>query len=111
MSDHITPEQIEAAKLRDGRIRLIGDDVAIGAELRDSKTVQYLLGCIRVDAERALDDLAELSPTNTDAVAKALVNIRALVYVKARLSDIRLAAKNAEAEIRAEEMGYDERDD
>jgi hypothetical protein len=79
---------IEAAKSRDDRIKMIDEGFAIEAELRDNKTLNAILAKVRDDADRALEELSEISPHDTVAISRALVTIRAFVYIRRGIEDI-----------------------
>src|SRR5579872_200015 len=114
MSDRITPEMVEAAKVRDGRIRLIGEAIAVEAEVRDSHTIRYLLRQVTTDSDAAMEELADISPLDSDNVARLLVTIRTYVYIRRSLEDLKRRAAVAAHEVHMEDAavaGFDERDD
>lgn len=108
----ITPEMIDAAKSRDARIRMIDDGFAIEAEMRDNKTLNAILAKVRDDADRAMEDLAELSPHDTVAISRALVMVRSFVYIRRGIEDIFRRTQVAVQNLRDEDtMRSDERFD
>lgn len=113
MSD-ITPELVEAAKARDSRIRLIGDAIAVEAEVRDSPTIRHVLRQITTDADSAMEELADVSPLDSANVARLLVKIQSYVYIRRSLEDLKRRAAVAAHEVHLEDAaagGFDERDD
>lgn len=99
----ITPEMVDAAKTRDSRIRLIGEALAIQADMRDNETIKYILRQITTDADRAMEELAEVSPLDSSEVARLLVKIKTLVYIRTSLETLKRRAELAAVEIRLEE--------
>jgi hypothetical protein len=110
----ITPEMVEAAKSRDRRIGLIAEAFAVEAEVRDSPTIRYLLRQITTDSDRAMEELADISPLDHTIVAKLLVKIQSYVYIRRSLEDLKRRATVAAHEVHLEDAaaaGFDERDD
>lgn len=101
MSD-ITPELIEERKQHDARIRIIEEGFAISAEMRDSPTIRYLLRRITTDADNAMEELAEISPLNSEAISALLVRIRAYVYIRRSLLEIKQRAEVAAQSVEQE---------
>lgn len=97
-------EDIDAAKMRDTRFAIIGRAIAIETDLRDNETIKALLGAARADADQAIEELSELSPTDINAVSLALVKIRTLVYIRRVLNIILQRGVVAERAIRAEDQ-------
>jgi hypothetical protein len=97
------PELIEAYKARDKRIRMIDLGYAIQAELRDSVALKAMIATVRDDAEAAMEELADLSPADTIAIAGALVRVRTLVYWRRTLNLVLGHAAAAETHVRAED--------
>lgn len=113
MSD-ITPEIVEAAKVRDGRIRLIGEAIAVEAEMRDSSTIRHILRQITTDADRTMEELAEVSPLDSATIARLLVKVQTFVYIRRSLEDLKRRADLAAHEVHIEDAAvgaFDERDD
>lgn len=102
-----TPEQMEAAKSRDARLRFIDEGFTIGAEMRDSPTIKALLAKLEVDSREAMVSMSVLSPLDTMAIAQYLVTVRAFVYVRAVLDAIIERAEMMVREVQSED--YDER--
>ena len=102
----ISPEVIEAAKLRDGRIRQIDETLAIEAELRDSVALKALLAQYQKDADAAFLELAEVSPADQTAIAGLLVKVRSLVYIHRSLNYILNRGHAAMAEVQAMEETF-----
>ena len=106
----ITPELVEAAKVRDGRIRLIGDAIAVENELRESPTIRHILRQVTTDADSAMEELADISPLDSVSVASLLVKIRTLVYIRRSLDALKRRADLAMHEVRLEDAAL-ERDE
>jgi len=102
MSD-ITPELVEASKARDSRMALIGEHFAVEAELRDSATIRHLLRQVTTDADNAMEELADVSPLDHEAVARLLVKIQSYVYIRRSLVTLKARAGAAMQEIRLED--------
>ena len=108
----MTREEIEAAKARDERLRMIDEGFAIAADLRDNPTIKALLAKLEGDASAAMIALSDLSPLDSVAVARELVLIRAYVYVRTGLMQlIRRSENMAVAMSQEETMRSYERDD
>jgi hypothetical protein len=58
---------------------------------------------IRADGDQAMEELAQVSPSDADALSGLLVKVRTLVYVRSTLNTILRAGVVAENDIRAED--------
>ena len=103
MSDHLSPEDIEHIKSRDARFRVFGEALAIEGDLRDNATIKAILAASWAEANGAIEELAEVSPTDIDAISKLLVKVRSAVYIRRSLNAILMRGKVAEADIRQED--------
>lgn len=72
----ITPEMVEALKARDGRFAAIDRAISVEAELASSKTLALVIAVARVEAQRALESLADVSPSDR----RAIIDLQAKVY-------------------------------
>lgn len=99
LSDYLSPEAMEALKARDGRFRVLDEALAVAAELRDSVALKTLIRGIEGEAQDCMDELAEVSPTDVNAVSKLLVKVRTAVYMRRSLNAILMRGKVAEADI------------
>lgn len=98
----------QAARI-DPRFEAVAKMIPIESELRDSASLKALLSAVRADGEEAMKELAEVSPTNLDAVSSLLVKIRTLVYMRRVLDNILCQGAAAESSIRADD--HRERDE
>lgn len=103
MSD-VPHDLIEAAKSRDARFRIIDEGFAVQAEMRDSPTIRYLLRKVTTDADAAMEELSETSPQDSVAIARLLVNVKTLVYIRKSLLDIQQRAEMCAREVQAEDI-------
>ena len=103
MSD-ISPDLIETAKSRDARFRIIDEGFAIQAEMRDSPTIRYLLRQVTADADAAMEEMADTSPLDSVAMARHLVKVKTLVYIRKSLLDIQQRAEMCAREVQAEDI-------
>ena len=107
MSDFLTPDEYEQhKKLRDTRFAKVARSDAIKTELRDSTFVNALLAATQVDAERAMEELAETSPLAAESIALQLVKVRTLVYIRRVLTGVLRAGAAAEEALRAEDSAH-----
>jgi hypothetical protein len=76
MTDEVTPELIERLKSRDERVAALDQALAIDTELRSSPIIRVLLEEAAKEKAAALDDLAEVSPSDT----RKIIDLQAKVY-------------------------------
>jgi hypothetical protein len=100
-------EYIADAKASDARFRILADAIAVESDMRDNITIRLLLTALDADSRRAMEELAELSPLDSTAVAFCLVRVRSFVYIRRILDDIIRRGQVARQSIEAE----DRRDD
>ena len=103
MSD-LPPDYVERLKLRDTRFAVLGEAIAVETELRDSHVIKTLLAAVRADADQAMEDLTDISPLASEALALQLVKISTLVYIRRTLNKVLRAGQVAEEAIRAEDQ-------
>jgi hypothetical protein len=104
MSDfQITPEYIEQLKSRESLFSELAEAIDIEADLRDNKTILALMQAAKAGHDAALDEMMELSPLDTAAVARCLVNVKTFRYMKRALESVLSRGKRAEALIRAQD--------
>jgi hypothetical protein len=96
-------DYVASAKLRDTRFALLSRAIAVETELRDSAVIGALMAAIRADADQAMEDLFDVSPLDTNAVAFHIVKVRTLVYTRRVLNAVLRQGQAAEASIRAED--------
>lgn len=102
MSD--SPEDhISEAVARDRRFAAVAKMLNVQKELRDSETLKALMGAVRQDADKAMDDLADTSPADQAAIALLLVKVSTLVYIRRTLNVIFQHGRAAEQHIEAED--------
>jgi hypothetical protein len=107
-----TDPEVEAAKARDSRFSRVALGLAIEGELRDSPTLKLLLSAVKTDASDALRTLADVSPTDLNAVSKVVVRAQTLVYIGDVLDTILKRTRADIAELHAEDRASEyERDD
>lgn len=99
----LSTADLEAVKMRDTRFAILGRAIAIENDLRENETIKALFGAARVDADQAMEELSEISPTDVNAISLALVKIRTLVYIRRTLNIILQRGVVAEQAIRAED--------
>jgi hypothetical protein len=102
MSDYppLTHDQLEALKARDRRVQVLGIAIEIENDLQHNATIKAILAAFRADADLAMVELAEVSPTDHAAVSKLLVRVRAAVYIRSTLDLILKRGQVAEAALR-----------
>ena len=81
-------EQIEAAKSRDSRLRLVDAGFSIQADMRDNETVRAILAAVQRDADQAMDEMADLSPADIVAVSRMLVRVQTQVFIRRALMEV-----------------------
>lgn len=89
--------------LRDQRFAAADFAFAIEADLRDNPTIKSLIAGVREDAERAMDELADVAPADVIAISRLLVRVSTLVYIRRTLNRIILRGHAAAASIRAQD--------
>lgn len=104
MNEHIPDAYIEQVQLADTRFAEVGRAVALEADLRDNTAIRALMDAVREDGEKAMRDIAEISPHAVESLSLHLVKIRTLVYIGGVLGNILRRGKIAEANIRAEDQ-------
>jgi len=100
-------EYIADAKAADARFRILADAIAVECDMRDNITIRLLLTALDADSRRAMEELAETSPLDSNAVAFLLVRVRAFVYIRRILDDILRRGQVARQSIEAEDRRED----
>jgi ABC-type Mn2+/Zn2+ transport system ATPase subunit len=94
---------VEAMKARDERIALIGQQIDIEAELRDSPTWTYILHMSEMLRQDALTKFLT-APAHDQNRIRQLQNQAGMVdYIKGWISELSNASQAAEQDIAAEE--------
>jgi hypothetical protein len=96
-------DYVEQAKSRDTRFSILATSIAVEADLRDNETIKAIMAAIRADADRAMDEISDISPGDTVAISQHLVKIRSFVYLRRTLETILTRGRIAEQEIRAQD--------
>lgn len=109
MSDSIG-DYIAQAKASNPLFSVLENAIAIETELRDSATIKSILGEIRADADKALEECADTSPADTAVVMKLFVRISTLVYLRRALNTFLMRGQVAEQQIHAQNQseGYED---
>lgn len=103
MSD-LPEDYIEELKSRDERFAALGEAISIEADLRDNPTIKALMKAVRQDSEKAMEDLAEISPLDHQQIALLLVRVKTFVYIRNTLNFVLNRGRAAEQHIRAEDQ-------
>lgn len=100
----VTPEQIEEAKARDARFRLIALSADIASELRDSVALKSVMVACREDAQEAMREFANVNPGDTLAVMALQARVYRLFALEQTFDFIEQQGNAAAAAIAGEDM-------
>jgi hypothetical protein len=103
MNDEMTPEYAEVIASRESLFADLAEAIEVEADLRDNRTVMALMRAARAGHNAALDEMMDLSPADTVAVARCLVNVKTFRYMQQALEGVLSRGKRAESLIRAQD--------
>lgn len=88
MSESVSQQDIEDLIAREPVYQRIQAAIDIQADIASNNTVRAIIAGFENDAAEAFNELAEVSPADTESVSRLLVRVRTIVRMRAILHAI-----------------------
>jgi hypothetical protein len=100
------PDELDALKARDVRIRALDTALIIDQELRECKTLGLLVDYLEDDAREAMHAFADVNPNDYKAVGELQGRVHNLVYFRRFIAFIRSSGDAAANALQTEDVTH-----
>lgn len=97
-------EYIERRKALDGRLKAVDIMLQIEQEMRDSISLKMILAAAAEDAEKAMEELAEVDPTDTKKIIACQARVYRAKFISQTLGGYIQTGQLAENSLRQDDL-------